>query len=163
MSKRSVRGTIAQIGLAVALAVGLGAVVLSPVSPASAAANCTRNACDGKDPSSLDCDSDAVTKRWVGGEADGVELRFSPSCKAAWARFNQTNENCCFPVEVTVVRQTLMSNGQWSGGEVKIKETSIGGAPHREWTKMLGDNVKKDRHQACYRVANLAPDCTDYW
>ncbi|GAB1688417.1 hypothetical protein KRM28CT15_02200 [Krasilnikovia sp. M28-CT-15] len=64
-------------------------------SPAQAAPAGCGAICDGKDPQSYKvggragsptCGSDAVTK----GTFSGVELRYSPFCRTAWARNTRT-------------------------------------------------------------------------
>ncbi|MFF3602329.1 DUF2690 domain-containing protein [Streptomyces sp. NPDC002463] len=65
-----------------ALALAASGLLLSS-SPASAATSCYGSSCTGLDPSTTVCQSDARTVRtsdW------GVELRYSPTCRAAWAR-----------------------------------------------------------------------------
>ncbi|MFI9211321.1 DUF2690 domain-containing protein [Streptomyces sp. NPDC053253] len=67
------------VGSTMALAVSS----LLLASPASAATSCYGSGCTGLDPATTVCQSDARTVR----TADwGVELRYSPSCRAAWAR-----------------------------------------------------------------------------
>ncbi|MFF0556866.1 DUF2690 domain-containing protein [Streptomyces sp. NPDC004266] len=67
-----------------ASALGLAASgLLFASSPASAATSCYASSCTGLDPSTTVCQNDARTVR----TADwGVELRYSPTCRAAWAR-----------------------------------------------------------------------------
>ncbi|MDJ0342671.1 DUF2690 domain-containing protein [Streptomyces sp. H10-C2] len=67
-------------GAAFAMAVS-GVVFLS--SPASAATSCYANGCTGRDPAGTTCQNDAVT---VGESNVNTELRYSPSCRAVWAR-----------------------------------------------------------------------------
>ncbi|MFE3072593.1 DUF2690 domain-containing protein [Streptomyces sp. NPDC059247] len=52
-------------------------------SPASAATSCSGASCDGLDPAATICQNDARTVRT---SSWGVELRYSPTCRAAWAR-----------------------------------------------------------------------------
>ncbi|MER6095023.1 DUF2690 domain-containing protein [Streptomyces sp. NPDC001728] len=52
-------------------------------APASAATSCKGASCEGLDPAATICQNDArtvLTADW------GVELRYSPTCRAAWAR-----------------------------------------------------------------------------
>ncbi|MFI1801933.1 DUF2690 domain-containing protein [Streptomyces sp. NPDC020379] len=72
----------AAIGAILALAIP-GAVVAA--SPASAATSCYGSSCTGLDPSSTTCADDARTVE-VGGGTGEIQLRYSPSCRAAWAR-----------------------------------------------------------------------------
>lgn len=63
----------------------------SSVGPATAAttAGCSGAECDGQDPQRLGCGNDARTLETneVGGWFT-VELRFSPTCRAAWTRYD---------------------------------------------------------------------------
>ncbi|WP_329275938.1 DUF2690 domain-containing protein [Streptomyces sp. NBC_00691] len=52
--------------------------------PASAATSCYAQSCQGLDPATTVCQNDARTVLWDGWL--NVELRYSPSCRAAWAR-----------------------------------------------------------------------------
>ncbi|MDH2426082.1 DUF2690 domain-containing protein [Sphaerisporangium sp. TRM90804] len=83
-----------------AAAAALGMLALA--SPASAgpdpefqgaqvAAACSGSACDGKNPSTY-CGGDARTVQSLrlGGQAL-LELRYSPSCRAAWARISNAS------------------------------------------------------------------------
>ncbi|MBD0711032.1 hypothetical protein BU197_22455 [Streptomyces sp. CBMA291] len=57
--------------------------LLIATAPASAAVSCSGSTCDGLDPATSVCQNDARTIQ----TADwGVELRYSPTCRAAWAR-----------------------------------------------------------------------------
>ncbi|GAA2139063.1 hypothetical protein GCM10009760_20860 [Kitasatospora kazusensis] len=78
---RTVRTTTA----AAALLLAAAALGVLP-GPAAAASRCTKAACDGRDPSSAGCAADAVTRASFSGASVRVELRYSPSCQAAWAR-----------------------------------------------------------------------------
>ncbi|MFE0699491.1 DUF2690 domain-containing protein [Streptomyces sp. NPDC058872] len=59
-------------------------------SPASAATSCYAKSCEGLDPSRTVCQNDART---VGTTGAGVELRYSPTCRAAWARKKNGTDN----------------------------------------------------------------------
>ncbi|WP_043663205.1 DUF2690 domain-containing protein [Streptomyces xylophagus] len=66
----------------------LAAAGTAIATPASAA-GCYGSSCEGKDPAAY-CQSDAITPSngavWLGPAY--VELRYSPSCRAAWARIS---------------------------------------------------------------------------
>jgi hypothetical protein len=73
-----------------------GATVFTMAGPASAAAY------DGTDPASTGCSSGAYTaKSAYGGTSSTsyllVELRYSPSCRTAWARITSMNMPACVP------------------------------------------------------------------
>jgi len=70
---------------------GLAAAGTAIATPANAA-GCYGSSCEGKDPAAY-CQSDAITPSngaiWLGSAY--VELRYSPSCRAAWARISQAD------------------------------------------------------------------------
>ncbi|MFE9772057.1 DUF2690 domain-containing protein [Streptomyces sp. NPDC005931] len=73
-----------------AAALAAGGLTAASGTPAAAAATggCYASGCEGKDPSQY-CASDATTPVsgvWLGQAY--VELRYSPSCRAAWARIS---------------------------------------------------------------------------
>ncbi|MFF8839678.1 DUF2690 domain-containing protein [Streptomyces sp. NPDC015130] len=65
-----------------ALALAASGLLLTS-SPASAATSCNGPDCTGRDPSTTVCQNDART---VARTSLGTELRYSPTCRAAWAR-----------------------------------------------------------------------------
>ncbi|MFF7680041.1 DUF2690 domain-containing protein [Actinacidiphila glaucinigra] len=68
-----------------------GAATIGLTSPASAA-TCSGSSCDGKNPSSY-CQSDARTVQSLALGQAVLELRYSPTCRAAWARISNASYN----------------------------------------------------------------------
>ncbi|MFI2608240.1 DUF2690 domain-containing protein [Kitasatospora sp. NPDC018619] len=64
-------------------------LALSPTARATPNASCYGSSCYHKDPSSTGCGNDAITAKSARA-ADGalVELRYSATCRAAWARIS---------------------------------------------------------------------------
>lgn len=99
-------GLFTALGLVVGIAVGLGVAALVPddaVSPARAGAGHTRPSagsgpsadsgprcvgfeCDGKDAERYGCDEKVWTAAQRRAGTTYVELRYSPTCQAAWGR-----------------------------------------------------------------------------
>ncbi|MFD5464991.1 DUF2690 domain-containing protein [Kitasatospora sp. NPDC127059] len=73
---------IASTGAAMAIAV-TGLLLGAGASPAFAATSCYASSCSGLNPAATTCADDART---IQTSSFGVELRYSPSCRAAWAR-----------------------------------------------------------------------------
>ncbi|MEU5811083.1 DUF2690 domain-containing protein [Streptomyces sp. NPDC047718] len=69
--------------LATTLGLAASSLLLAS-SPASAATSCLGSTCNGLDPATTVCQNDARTVLWAGWNE--VELRYSPTCRAAWAR-----------------------------------------------------------------------------
>ncbi|MER7900720.1 DUF2690 domain-containing protein [Streptomyces sp. NPDC096046] len=67
----------------------VSAATIGTTSPASAA-TCSGSACDGKNPSTY-CQSDARTVQSVKLGQALLELRYSPSCRAAWGRISNAS------------------------------------------------------------------------
>lgn len=96
----------------VVLAVGLP--VSFAASPATAAGSCYRLSCDYKDPQSTGCSADAynlaeVTHHHTWGSIR-IEVRYSPSCQAAWARATQAGD----------------SGQYWAGGNLEWQNSTTG-------------------------------------
>ncbi|MBD0694077.1 hypothetical protein BG452_02460 [Streptomyces sp. CBMA123] len=60
-----------------------GLLLGAGASPAFAATSCYANSCSGLNPATTTCANDART---IQTSSFGVELRYSPSCRATWAR-----------------------------------------------------------------------------
>jgi hypothetical protein len=66
-----------------AAALVTGGLLSAPA--ASAATSCLGSTCNGLNPANTTCQNDARTVKT--GAFRDVELRYSPSCRAAWGRF----------------------------------------------------------------------------
>lgn len=54
----------------------------------SATSTCTGSTCDGREPNGTTCAQDARTVKSATRAGRLVELRYSPSCRAAWGRIS---------------------------------------------------------------------------
>lgn len=116
---------LATVGSALALA---ASSLLLASSPASAATSCYASSCEGLDPAATICQNDARTVR---ANADwGVELRYSPTCRTAWARY--TN-GMAFDFTLYVERQN--ADGTFSPS-YSIPYHADGSVV---WTRMVND------------------------
>lgn len=93
---------------AVATAVlSAGTVVAAPMASASPA--CSGNGCNNGDPEVYGCAGDAETVDTGNGHPGTLELRYSPSCHAAWVRLSNA------PVgEVMTIRNSINQFQTWS-------------------------------------------------
>jgi hypothetical protein len=83
------RARAAAFGLT-ALAILTVSAVTTPVAVAAPArVSCYGDYCSGKDPLASGCDADAVTVAWVDASGARLDLRWSPTCKTDWARWQQ--------------------------------------------------------------------------
>ncbi|MER7848695.1 DUF2690 domain-containing protein [Kitasatospora sp. NPDC096077] len=79
--KLSLRTTVSAASTLALVASGL----LFASGTASAATSCYASSCTGLDPSTTICQNDAKTVDYTAPDGD-AELRYSPTCRAAWAR-----------------------------------------------------------------------------
>ncbi|MCK7622450.1 YjfA family protein [Streptomyces sp. RS10V-4] len=73
-----------------AVLLGTGALLASglvAVPSASATIRCHGSSCNGLNPARTTCANDARTVAEGSGPITAMELRYSPSCRAAWGRF----------------------------------------------------------------------------
>ncbi|MEU2241516.1 DUF2690 domain-containing protein [Streptomyces sp. NPDC018338] len=104
---RTLTRRLTTVGSALALA---ASSLLLASSPASAATSCYGSGCTGLDPATTVCQSDARTVRTA---AWGVELRYSPTCRAAWARKTSGGS---LDTEIWVHNSQGASRGVYYGG-----------------------------------------------
>ncbi|MFI1657652.1 DUF2690 domain-containing protein [Streptomyces sp. NPDC020472] len=136
---------LATAGSALALA---ASGLLFASSPASAATSCYASSCQGLDPSTTICQNDArtvgTTQLW------GVELRYSPTCRAAWARYPTFT-----PARLTIFVQRRDGNGFYS---------TPTDASHAVWTPMVNDKDLLSRACGYYEGAPTPDsDCTSWY
>jgi hypothetical protein len=115
------------IGALLALVVGFGTTLVVPTA-AMAAAACNSSSCNGRDPHSTGCDVGAYDLDNFTSPIDGyayVQLRYSPSCNAAWARL------------------TTGSSGMPSHSylTLNVYHTASGGSPAAEYLKKVTDST----------------------
>ncbi|MGW7446643.1 DUF2690 domain-containing protein [Kitasatospora sp. NPDC054795] len=77
------------VGVAVA-ATALGGLAAPTASAATSrvTAGCYGSSCNGLDPVDMGCSPDAYTVESVASTLGTIELRYSPSCRANWARIS---------------------------------------------------------------------------
>ncbi|RSS55344.1 DUF2690 domain-containing protein [Streptomyces sp. WAC01280] len=109
---------LATVGSALAMA---ASSLLLASSPASAATSCYASSCEGLDPATTICQNDARTVQT--SSRFGVQLRYSPTCRAAWARVDGYSDA---PMAVVVEN----SRG------ATYRTYTTGGT---EWTRMVND------------------------
>ncbi|MFE5716686.1 DUF2690 domain-containing protein [Streptomyces sp. NPDC056501] len=101
---------VSRLGAVASASVLAATALISAASPASAATSCYASTCQGKDPATTVCQSDARTVRTA---AWGVELRYSPTCRAAWAR---KTSGASFDTVIRVHNSQGASAGVYYGG-----------------------------------------------
>ncbi|MFE0582417.1 DUF2690 domain-containing protein [Streptomyces sp. NPDC058874] len=116
--------------------------LLMASTPASAATSCLGSTCTGKDPSTTTCQNDARTVKTASW---GVELRYSPSCRAAWAR---KTSGASFDTDIKVANSRGASYTTYYGGNGTV------------FTRMVDD--LDITAQACEQRA-FGYSCTDWY
>ncbi|WP_242426794.1 MULTISPECIES: DUF2690 domain-containing protein [unclassified Streptomyces] len=138
MTRPVLTRTLATAASALALAAS-GLLLAS--SPASAATSCYGPDCTGKDPSTTVCQNDART---VGTTASGVELRYSPTCRAAWARKSGDTA-----MTIWVESNTGLSQAAYHTGSGTV------------WTAMIDD--KGIIARSCGYVMGFGTQCSSWY
>ncbi|MEU3570326.1 DUF2690 domain-containing protein [Kitasatospora sp. NPDC036755] len=64
-------------------------------------AGCYGPSCNGQDPVDMGCNTDAYTVGWTDSAKGKIELRYSSSCRANWARISGTSVGQEFWVQNT--------------------------------------------------------------
>ncbi|GGU72650.1 hypothetical protein GCM10010275_04010 [Streptomyces litmocidini] len=123
-----------------ALALAASGLLLTP-SPASAATSCYGPSCTGLDPSTSVCQNDART---VATSSRGTELRYSPTCRSAWAR-----QSGGMAMTIWVESSTGLERAAYYGGSGTV------------WTAMVDDKDIVDR--VCGHVVEGGETCTSWY
>jgi hypothetical protein len=128
----------------VLLLLALGAVLL-PSQP-SMAASCSGSSCAGLNPHSTGCDVGAVNKKEISTGAGTVDIRYSPTCHAFWARGLTSSPDPFCDIYVNIIQIT--------SGSITRKQRLV--TPHYgpcdgsfHWTYMIADLAANDRYNAC--------------
>lgn len=147
-------------GAAATMALGAGGAA----APSAMAVSCWGDWCSGQDPMATGCAADAETLAWVDADASTgrLELRWSPTCKTAWARWEQFSRGWSVggaPYELRTVQDTgymqTLSYGDGVGGPQDNSTT---------WTPMVYSphhGVKAEALVACgdATLFSAAMDC----
>ncbi|MEV7565940.1 DUF2690 domain-containing protein [Streptomyces tanashiensis] len=133
-------------------------MALVPLAGTSYAAGCSGAGCDNRGPVSMGCDGDAVTKASVTARNNPglrAELRWSPSCTAAWVRVSAEGEQWW---------DRYGSVEKWGGKGTDFQRSLQVKFPNpgSDWSNMLGSPT------AYYRVcikdtATELVDCSVFW
>ncbi|MFE7590761.1 DUF2690 domain-containing protein [Kitasatospora sp. NPDC057512] len=98
--KRMNRSTGILFGLAAVTTALTGfAVPAASAATPQVTAGCYASSCSGRDPIQMGCNADAYTVESVSSAYGTIELRYSSSCKANWARISGASNGQLFWVE----------------------------------------------------------------
>lgn len=144
------------MGLAVALVVpASGAQAATGQSVAvetSAPVSCYGDYCSGKDPKDTHCDQDAVTVDVQDLSAGRLELRWSPTCKTNWARYDQYPTGWTFSDSVYELRAV-----QDTGYTQSLSFPDQTAPEGVHWTPMIYSPEKKVKAVALVNCGDETP------
>jgi hypothetical protein len=157
--KSSMARWLAHMAMAISAVTGI-VVVASPASPALAA--CSQEGCDNLDPQAQGCSSGARSMPeaiWTesGSLGAGVELRYSPTCRAMWTRLtvDYSYDPTRGPIYIRVHRQEWNNQAlAWQNSGVHTKKFNA--TTGTTWTTMVGDYSSGDRTKACWSFRNTS-------
>lgn len=121
----------------------LATLFVAPTA-AHAAPTCHAFTCGFKDPQATGCAADAITAKSKVSKSRTVELRYSPTCRAAWARISNGIDGDFARIENTA--------GQEAATPIMPGNTSV-------YTKMVNDAGLQAR--AC--LMNSGNGCTGWY
>lgn len=145
---------------AAAIAVSAPMALFTGVTPATAAVGCYGDYCSGEDPETTQCAKDAITLEVLETDSGRGELRWSPSCKTNWGRFEQYPRGWSLSqglLELRVVQDTGYTQPKTFGKDMAASEGT-------HWTPMIYSPVKKVKMElilTCGDMSKLgtAVDC----
>jgi len=139
---RSSIGRIAVVAGLLLLAAGIGSV---------SAASCSGSACAGKNPQTMGCSSDAVTKGNVYSQGIlTVEIRYSRACDAWWARVTcDGSPNPQLAVYVSFIQ--FVNGAQSSKHRLVGDHAAACYTGETTWTYMIADRSSGDHYNACWQ------------
>lgn len=154
MSHKLIAGAKRLATCAIVTAIGAGLTTAAQpahAEPPEFTANCHEYQCDNKDPVQAGCASDARTTDSFNHTYSYVERRYSPTCKANWARTTITapNTDCATAGPVWVERRHHT-------GYISSTPTSC------TWTVMLGWKTSDLPLRVCASGVGLGINCTTW-
>jgi hypothetical protein len=126
-----------------------GAIPMAPAAHASV--GCYGDYCSGMDPKATGCAADAQTVAWVDLSDGRLDLRWSPTCKTNWARYEQYPYGS-FASETPLALYAVQDTGYTQ--KIDWFEQGVVPEPDTYWTSMIYSPVHKVR-------AELAMSCGD--
>ncbi|MFI2185259.1 DUF2690 domain-containing protein [Streptomyces sioyaensis] len=141
-----------RLAVTAAAAVLMAGSLTAPVyaAPAEVTAQCSGSGCAGKSPSSTGCDRHARTVRRDAVLGPLLELRYSPTCRAAWVRV--THARAGDRIEARNKRGAACRHPSCDAARVATGRTSA-------YTAMVND--KGIKAWACLERRNGNIVCTD--
>lgn len=123
-----------------------GAILVTGILPAGAASTstearpqvtCYGDYCSGQDPEETGCAADAITVDWVDLESARLDLRWSPTCKTNWARYEQYPRGWYFG-EHAIELRAVQDTGYTQRNNNDVEGLSEG----THWTPMIYSPVR---------------------
>ncbi|SEB45733.1 Protein of unknown function [Amycolatopsis tolypomycina] len=125
------------VGVAVLAAAGLAGVI--PATSAEASVGCYGDYCSGQDPQATGCAADAQTVAFEDLSGARIEVRWSPTCKTNWARWQQYPVGFKSDLALSLVAIQDTGYSQSASGIDDVNGTRAG----TYWTPMIYSPVHK--------------------
>lgn len=147
---RSFIGRITILAGLLLLVTGIGSI---------SAADCKGSSCNGRNPQTMGCSSDAVTKGNVySTDALTVEMRYSKACDAWWARVTCDWND---PTLAAYVGFIQFTNGRQSARQRLVGDYAAAcDRGETTWTYMIADKDSGDHYNACWAWGGFANGIT---
>jgi hypothetical protein len=120
----------------------VGMVFVLPAAPAFAV-TCSGSGCEGKNPQTTGCSTDAITAYSTAIPNGKVELRWSQTCETFWSR-----------VTSWIGPTTIRTRVQRQSGSPSTYDDIDYGATQAYNDKMMYDLFLGPRHRACGRLGS---------
>lgn len=149
MKRRSI---LFGMALVAALTTVPGSATAQAASAAAAAEQCFQRECDGKDPNKTTCSRAPLTPReQFFGHRYTLQLRYSPTCMALWARVIRDDCDINLTMHLRVQRQLVSTQDWFPAGTRYLVQSKVPCDGGVGWTYMVYNATgSKDRFRACF-------------
>lgn len=135
----------------VRMAMVAGLLLMTTFLGSVSAADCKGSSCAGRNPETMGCSKDAVTKGNVySRDILTVEIRYSKKCDAWWARVTcDGSPNPSLAVYASIIQ---FVNGKQSSRQRLVGDHAAACyTGERTWTYMIADRDSGDHYNACWQ------------
>lgn len=134
---------------------------------AASRATCAGYSCTGELPDRAGCDDDpnltTVTSRAGYGGVGRIEARYSPGCRAVWARYNPSGaQEPCYEIRIQVQTGVRDADGNISAASSKSRVSSQCASYY--WSPMVGTSSGRyARVRSGYVLCSYQDPCDVAW
>ena len=131
-----------RVGTVLVLLVG---AILLPAQP-SMAASCSGSSCSGLNPQTAGCSTGAVVKKEFSSDSLTLQIRYSSTCRAWWARATTEGPDPTCALYVNIIQ---LQQGQEAARQRLVGQHAMPCDGGTSWTYMIGDLAQGDNYNAC--------------